>query len=833
MADRTKDLMRYPLDTFQLIPLHKPKATKTYPNGKVVQVGKAPLHAKWTTRKYDSKAVRDDCIDQKRNAGVRLTDRLLVVDIDPRNGGDVGFLALCSDIGLDPDAFPTVITGSGGRHLYMRKPPEVLVRDTLESEDYNGVEFKSKGRQVVAAGSLHPNGKPYRWDDTKPKIEDGLPMAPKALLNIIKRPPRSAVAGGGQYSPAQIAEILEGLDVAKYDTNDKWLQLMMACHHASAGEARSEFLEWSAQDPDFAKLSYTNGKRWDSLHAEKNDGITFRTLNMILRNSGHASKQVVVVPDDEFPDDDAGAAAAFDAMPITKPKEKKTKAAALDKWLHSDDDDDEDEEVEFNIDDDGVTLEGYDEKARSRLSELNKNHVALLEAGKFKIMYQSEDPDIQHRMVWQTCDRSSFESMHCNVRLERDNAAVGMSRNASNTIRLGQAWMEWSGRRSVKGVLFEPDSSKGDRDGYLNLWTGFGYSPEKGKGSWKWMQDLMFEVMAAGDQKIYDYIMNWLALMFQQPGTVPGTALVFNGGQGLGKGTFGNMIVKLVGAHAIAIGDPDQLTGRFNAHMRNLIFLFADEITAAYGNKAAEAKLRHIITEPYIQVEKKGVDLIRCRNLLHMMIATNSKWVVGAGRDERRYLVNTVADVWHKTDKFTKLRAELSANNDAGFKRMLWDLMQHPIPDDWDAMRCLPNTHALTEQKIMSMSPITRYWYNILTEKALPFSVVAGDWATEPVKLFLQDFRDGFNAWAKTNDMKGGANGRSTHSQLMAEIKDLFGSAKINQRYELSEDAAILNGGIDGRGLGIELPPINVCFREFETACGLPAMSLGEHLPWG
>ncbi|MDN3278710.1 bifunctional DNA primase/polymerase [Frankia sp. RB7] len=294
----------YNVREFDFIPLHKPKARKTYPNGKTKEVGKAPLDAKWTTKKYDSASVRKRCIDEERNGGIRLQDTQLVVDIDPRNGGDMGWIQLCADLGIDDSKYPKVITGSGGAHLYMSKPADLLVRDTLDSEDYNGVEFKSKNRQVVAAGSKHPNGNFYKWDDSHPPISAGLPMAPRRLLKAIERPARSGVTDGGQMTPDQIAAALANLTADDFNDHSKWLQLMQACHHTSAGEARAEFVDWSTSDPTYAKDAYIIGKRWDSLHAEKNDGVTFRTLNKFLRDAGASQFGVVgSVTEDDFPDD--------------------------------------------------------------------------------------------------------------------------------------------------------------------------------------------------------------------------------------------------------------------------------------------------------------------------------------------------------------------------------------------------------------------------------------------------------------------------------------------------------------------------------------------------
>ncbi len=165
-----------------------------------------------------------------------------------------------------------------GKHYFMRKPPGLKIVDTLEK--YPGVEFKSAGRQVVCAGSIHPNGNSYKWIKAPTSIA-ALPMAPKNLLKLIERPERESVSGGGQYSQAQLAKALDALDPTEFRDHSDWLRLMMAAHHASGGDARSEFVEWSASDPNYADEADNIGRRWDSLHAERNDGVTYRTLNKI------------------------------------------------------------------------------------------------------------------------------------------------------------------------------------------------------------------------------------------------------------------------------------------------------------------------------------------------------------------------------------------------------------------------------------------------------------------------------------------------------------------------------------------------------------------------
>ena len=182
--------------------------------------------------------------------------------------------------------------------------------DTLK--DYPGVEFKSKGRQVVAAGSIHPETlKAYEWHPEPPSLARLRP-APEALLKLIRRPDRTGEAtAGGQYKQEQIAGMLESLDVTAFRDHDKWLRLIMACHHASNGDARSEFVEWSTSDPQFAQDAELIGQRWESLHTEKNDGITYKTLRKFIQDEGDPN----TIPADDASDD-------FDAVePPEEPSE--------------------------------------------------------------------------------------------------------------------------------------------------------------------------------------------------------------------------------------------------------------------------------------------------------------------------------------------------------------------------------------------------------------------------------------------------------------------------------------------------------------------------------
>ena len=88
---------------------------------------------------------------QHANVGILTGARsgIVVLDVDPRHGGDDSLAALVAEHGPLPDT-PTVLTGGGGLHYYFRHPGgKVKGRDLAP-----GLELKADGQFVVAPPSL-------------------------------------------------------------------------------------------------------------------------------------------------------------------------------------------------------------------------------------------------------------------------------------------------------------------------------------------------------------------------------------------------------------------------------------------------------------------------------------------------------------------------------------------------------------------------------------------------------------------------------------------------------------------------------------------------------
>lgn len=256
---------------YEIIPLGAPYDISE--DGKT-KLGKAPRWKDWQRRRLpDSADMLGKCAKNGWNAGVRLADNDLVVDADPRRypAGRNPLQELAEATGWNVLDYPCVRTGGGGLHVYMKKPRDWPVRGELR--EYPGIEFKSKGRQVVAPGSTHPDtSEIYRWE-TDPPDEWGPPGATSGLLDAVRRPDPVLSDEEIILEPDEIDKALEAL--GRIEEYDDWVKALMAIHAVSGGTALEQAQAWS--DPGCEELVAT---KWASFDVDGNASgkVGFGTL---------------------------------------------------------------------------------------------------------------------------------------------------------------------------------------------------------------------------------------------------------------------------------------------------------------------------------------------------------------------------------------------------------------------------------------------------------------------------------------------------------------------------------------------------------------------------
>jgi hypothetical protein len=135
----------------------------------------------------------------RANVGIAVSPEWWVLDVDPRNGGDVELDRLERTHSALP---PTVhaATGSGGRHILFARPNGVRLRGKIGP----GLDVLGAGRYIVAAPSIHPSGGAYRWISTPGTKIVRAPTWLEKLVTAAEPPPSASAPLPPTTSPSRI-----------------------------------------------------------------------------------------------------------------------------------------------------------------------------------------------------------------------------------------------------------------------------------------------------------------------------------------------------------------------------------------------------------------------------------------------------------------------------------------------------------------------------------------------------------------------------------------------------------------------------------------------------
>uniref|UniRef100_A0A6M3KGL9 Putative primase n=1 Tax=viral metagenome TaxID=1070528 RepID=A0A6M3KGL9_9ZZZZ len=340
---------------------------------------------------------------------------------------------------------------------------------------------------------------------------------------------------------------------------------------------------------------------------------------------------------------------------------------------------------------------------------LNSCHACITISGKFMILNEEYNETFKRKVI----TFSSAADLHLRY-LPRQipNPQYG-EKGQRKMIGIVTDWLKSSRRREYTQIVFDP-SNLSSPSAY-NLWKGFSVEPKQ--GDWSLMRQHIFDNIACGSQRKFDWIMVWLARIVQDPGgRRPGTALVLRGDQGVGKGVFVKQFGKIFGEgkHYLQINNQQYLTGRFNYHLNGILLLFVDEGFWA-GNKDAEGLIKGMVTEDLMLIEQKGRDAVVIWNHINLIIASNNDWVVPSGLDERRFNCLDVSD--SKKQNLAYFEAIIKQMDNGGREAWMYDLLELDISKI--AIEVIPRTDALYDQILSSMTPVQKFWLEIIRRGTL------------------------------------------------------------------------------------------------------------------
>lgn len=177
-----------------------------------------------------------------------------VLDVDPKNGGDVTLAALVAEHGALPPTL-TADTGGGGLHLVFRHVPGIVRTIGFRP----GLDYLGDHGYMVAAPSIHPSGGVYRWRSDVVTVAD----APAWLLDLVtarkrkqapstgfRSPPLPSTFGGTSYGRVALERACAALAATGQGGRNRTLNAaafnlgrLVAAGHLAAGDVVAHLLD--------------------------------------------------------------------------------------------------------------------------------------------------------------------------------------------------------------------------------------------------------------------------------------------------------------------------------------------------------------------------------------------------------------------------------------------------------------------------------------------------------------------------------------------------------------------------------------------------------------
>ncbi|MEY2654016.1 MAG: hypothetical protein RLZZ524_1044, partial [Pseudomonadota bacterium] len=189
-----------------------------------------------------------------------------------------------------------------------------------------------------------------------------------------------------------------------------------------------------------------------------------------------------------------------------------------------------------------------------------------------------------------------------------------------------KAWLNTPTRRMIKPEQLQFAPGRELSEPCINLWDGLAMEPRRGDCApiLELLQYLCSESAPTPEQcaEVTAWVLRWLALPLQRPGTKMRSALVIHGPQGAGKNLLFEVVAAIYGKYALVVGQ-DQLEDKFNDWASMKLFLIGDEVVARQELYHHKNKLKSFITGETIQINAKMLPLRTEENHCNVVFLSN------------------------------------------------------------------------------------------------------------------------------------------------------------------------------------------------------------------
>ncbi|KAA6377877.1 MAG: hypothetical protein EZS28_026596 [Streblomastix strix] len=178
----------------------------------------------------------------------------------------------------------------------------------------------------------------------------------------------------------------------------------------------------------------------------------------------------------------------------------------------------------------------------------------------------------------------------------------------------------------------------------FNIFQGYKYKKLDtfDQGFLQMYLDLIRETIAAGDERIQEYILNWMAWFLQNPGKKSRAAIILQDRQGIDKNRFTDVIAELINRFSCPnITNIEEFTGDFNSVVENKMFAVLNEMKNYNDFKKGIATvMKSIISDQSIRIIEKNQPRSSAENVMKIIYVSNADSTVQFDTDDRCHLLS-------------------------------------------------------------------------------------------------------------------------------------------------------------------------------------------------
>jgi hypothetical protein len=666
---------------------------------------------------------------------------ITVVDIDVKDDGKKVWDEIVQSLNI-PNT-PIVETGSGGYHYYFKyndtlnnggsKQVKADLGDGIVSL---GIDVMNNSKQVVAPPSIHPiTGQTYKWKNRTNELAEIPDVLLKLLLKqtylkyskrskkyIIKKMTADDHSGDDDNiiennDLKDIESLVMGLDKKRSDDYDDWWKVIAVL----AREAKEKSIDLTQVAIKFSQQS----------DKYENDNV-LALYNNILTGENNSNNKLTI--------------------------------KTLWKWLKHDDPNlfrDLQAEIKYRLE--TVEDQAFSEIFQSIQYDPRQNELQYSDYMKF---YQNRNKEVDEKelaIYFKEC------IIHCicggnDLIFTKKKLADGTVEYYQPPKTLFTGINDFKILHKGKYEKFSALFTKYYMSNYyldvdflpyldknllprttFNLFGGFRFKYEKKeyKEPADCLKTILYhirEVICAGNEKNYHYLIRWVAHMFQKPFEKVGVAVLLQSDeQGNGKNSFATLLIKLLGMSLIYQTDQMRdITNNFNSMQKGKLLFVLNEVANYSGHKNNDI-LKSKITEDIQRVEPKGKEAFLIRCFIRLLLTSNCRNPMLSDKYDRRLFALEVSNIKvGDREYFAQLHKDI---NDEAVLKEFFDYVVNIDLTGWDH-RTIPMTNLKIKLVSDSFSASIRYLVDLGNNERPRYQFNGSDIMRIKAISLYEDYRD-------------------------------------------------------------------------------------------